>query len=64
MKLLKDIKNETKEYYEYLFKQRILIAVLYFVCQIGIYMLIGKTNYFSFAASFFTTLFIISSFVF
>jgi O-antigen ligase len=63
MKLLKDFKSGTREYYNYLFKQRILIGVLYLVCQIGIYSLIGKTNYFTFAASFFTTLFIISSLI-
>ena len=63
MKLIKNIKSGTKEYYEYLYKQRILIAVLYLVCQIGIYMLIGKTNHFTFAASFFTTLYIISSLI-
>lgn len=63
MKLVNDIRSGTREYYNYLFKQRILIAVLYLVCQIGIYMLIGKTNHFTFAASFFTTLFIISSLI-
>ncbi|MBZ9687625.1 O-antigen ligase family protein [Clostridium estertheticum] len=63
MNLLKDIKNGSKEYIEYLLKYKILILVAYLVCQLGIYMLIGKTNYFIFAASFFTTIFIISSLV-
>ncbi|MBZ9687242.1 O-antigen ligase family protein [Clostridium estertheticum] len=57
------IKNGSKEYIEYLLKYKILILVAYLVCQLGIYLHIGKTNYFIFAASFFTTIFIISSLV-
>ncbi|MBU3145996.1 hypothetical protein [Clostridium sp. CF012] len=63
MNLLKDIKDGSKEYLEYLLKYKILILVAYLLCQLGIYMLIGKTNYFIFAASFFITIFIISSLV-
>ena len=63
MKLLKDVKNGVREYYQYLFKQKTLITVLYLVCQIAIYLLIGRTNHFTFAASFFTTLFIISTLI-
>ncbi|MBU3126086.1 O-antigen ligase family protein [Clostridium tagluense] len=63
MNLLKDIKDGSKEYLDYLLKYKMLILVAYLVCQLGIYMLIGKTNYFIFAASFFTTIFIISSLV-
>ena len=63
MKLLKDIKNESNEYLQYLLKFKMLILIAYLVCQVGIYVSIGKTNYFIFAASFFTTLFIISSLV-
>ncbi|MBZ9685573.1 O-antigen ligase family protein [Clostridium estertheticum] len=63
MSLLKDIKSESKDYYQYLSKYKILILLVYLVCQTSIYIIIGKTNLFIFAASFFTTLFIISSLV-
>jgi hypothetical protein len=63
MNLLKDIKSESKSYYQYLLNYKTLILVVYLVFQISIYMMIGETNSFIFASSFFTTLFIISSLV-
>ncbi|KYH30148.1 MULTISPECIES: O-antigen ligase family protein [Clostridium] len=53
--------EEMKGYVDYLKKYKFLIIALYVLIEIAIFLKIGTTNIFTFASSFFVTLFVICS---
>lgn len=58
-----DLKNEVKEYLNYLYKYKAIIIGLYLVLEAIIFIRIGRTNTFMTLSSLFITLFIICSII-
>ncbi|MCY6958623.1 O-antigen ligase family protein [Clostridium brassicae] len=55
--------NECKEYLSYLKKYMYIILSLYILCEVAIFIKIGRSNVFMFASTIFVTLFIICSII-